>query len=112
MSKKQFEEFWNTFDGETVKEELEVEKFERNIVHTVKLLETHIFEGKFGVSLCMVFEKDGEKKKTYFNGFEREAIEKFVEGKELPLNVQFARSQVESQKNEGQVYNALRIREA
>lgn len=112
MSKKEFEQFWNTFDGETVREELEVEQFERNVVHSVKLLETHIFEGKFGHSLCMILEKDGQKKKAYFNGYEREALERFVEGKELPLNIQFARSQVESQKNEGQVYNALRVREA
>ena len=94
------------------REELPVHVFERDEIHEAVLESTHDFEGKFGLSTVAIFTHSGEKKKTYFNGVERDCLKRFTEDLELPRPVQFVRVLKDSQKNEGRTFGFLYIKEA
>lgn len=114
MSKKNLEAFIKAVEEETTyeREELEVITFERDEIHEAVLESVHDFEGKFGLSTVAIVTVDGVKKKTYFNGVERECLNRFVSGVELPVEVSFARVLKDSQKNEGRTFGYLYIKEA
>lgn len=99
-------------ETEYVREELEIHVFERDEVHKATLESTHDFEGKFGLSTVAIITLEGEKKKSYFNGVERDCLKRFVEKVELPITVELARVLKDSQKNEGRSFGYLYIKEA
>lgn len=111
---KNLEAFIKAVEEETTyeREDLEVHVFERDEVHTLTLESTHDFEGKFGMSTVAIHTIGEDRRKTYFNGVERDCLKRFVEKVELPVKVELARVLKESQKNEGRTFGYLYIKEA
>lgn len=90
-------------------EEVETLNLERDILHTVTILDHHTFDGKFGPAVALTYENEEGKFKAYLGGFEVTHFNAFMESKELPLDVRLARVQQESASNEGRSYNRLVI---
>ena len=114
MSKKNVEAFIEAVEKETTyeREELEKRTFERDEIHSARLESTHDFEGQFGMSTVAIFTLSDDRVKSYFNGVERECLNRFIETVELPVDVQFVRVLKESEKNEGRSYGFLYIKTA
>lgn len=108
--KKELEEFLSKHEETTGGyEEVETLNLERDTLHQITIIGHHTFEGKFGPATVVTYENKEGKFKAYLGGFEVTHFNSFIEGKELPLDVQLARVQQDSVANEGRSYNRLVI---
>lgn len=94
------------------REELEKRTFQRDEIHSACLESSHDFEGQFGMSTVAIFTVGDDRVKSYFNGVERDCLNRFIETVELPVDVQFVRVLKDSEKNEGRSYGFLYIKTA
>lgn len=110
----ELEAFISEVEGENparVNDDLPVVRFERDELHTLTITDHTAFEGQYGPAVCVIGEDaEGTAVKTFFNGYEAEAFNRFIEGVEVPVAVRFARTLRESEKNPGRTYAALFIK--
>jgi len=107
------EDFLEQHDAEPENyDEVDTLNFERDELYEVTILSHHQFDGKFGPSVVITYTNDEGTYKGYLGGFEVSHFNKFIEGQDLPLSVKMARTQRESQQNEGRMFNRLIIAKA
>lgn len=94
-------------------------KAERDQVYSGYIVESfqNGIEGKYGENTAVrLTSPEGEKLTLWVNGFEEEHFNSFIgrlsaKGIDLPVKVDFLRTQETSKKNDGRTYNMLRIME-
>jgi len=94
-------------------------KAERDTVYSDYIIESYQgdIEGKYGTNTAIrLTSADGEKQTLWVNGFEEQHFNNFIErlqskGIELPVKVDFLRTQEKSKKNEERTYNMIRFME-
>ena len=113
MSKKleQFKQEAREENATLTVRDLEIVKLERDEIHTVKVIAYNDFESKFGKSVAVELEIDGEEKKTFFGGYEVEPFVRFMAKNEGVEDVRILRS-LELNEKTGNNYGTLFIRKA
>ena len=113
MSKKleQFKKEAREENAQISIRDLEVIKLERDEIHTLKVITYNEFESKFGKSVAVELEIDGEEKKTFFGGYEVDPFVKFMENNQDVEEVRILRS-LELNEKTGNNYGTLFIRKA
>jgi hypothetical protein len=107
---KAVEDFLATFAPgvATNQVDLPTRTLERDTIHTFRVLDVAWFEGTYGPSVCVEarYEDDTEFK-TYFNGYERDALKTFLEdkGNGVGLDIRVVRTQRPSKANPDRTYN-------
>jgi len=108
-----------TVQGSGEYEERTTLKAERDTVYSDYIIESFQgdIEGKYGTNTAVrVTSPDGEKLTLWVNGFEEQHFNSFIErlqakGIDLPVKVDFLRTQEKSKKNENRTYNMIRFME-
>lgn len=108
-----------TVQGSGEYEERTTLKAERDMVYEDYIVESFQgdIEGKYGTNTAVrVTSPDGEKLTLWVNGFEEQHFNNFIErlqtkGIDLPVKVDFLRTQEKSKKNENRTYNMIRFME-
>ncbi len=108
-----------TVQGSGEYEERTTLKAERDMVYEDYIVESFQgdIEGKYGTNTAVrVTSPDGEKLTLWVNGFEEQHFNNFIErlqakGVDLPVKVDFLRTQEKSKKNENRTYNMIRFME-